>query len=100
VIILTAHGSIPDAVAAVKQGVFGYLTKPFDAKALLSECERAIAVSGGSAQSLDQAGDEEWRKEIITRNPAMEDCAREGAPRGGQRRERLHLRRVRAPARS
>jgi len=73
VIILTAHGSIPDAVAAVKQGVFGYLTKPFDAKALLSEVERAIAVSGGSAQSMDDAGNEEWRKEIITRNPAMED---------------------------
>jgi len=73
VIILTAHGSIPDAVAAVKQGVFGYLTKPFDAKALLSEVERAVAVSGGSAATSDQAGSEEWRKEIITRNPAMED---------------------------
>ena len=30
VIILTAHGSIPDAVTAVKRGVFGYLTKPYD----------------------------------------------------------------------
>src|SRR5688572_3457971 len=27
VIILTAHGTIPDAVAAVKSGLFGYLTK-------------------------------------------------------------------------
>jgi len=73
VIILTAHGSIPDAVAAVKQGVFGYLTKPFDAKALLAEVERAVAVSGGSTAAGDDAGNEEWRKEIITRNPAMED---------------------------
>jgi two-component system, NtrC family, response regulator GlrR len=72
VIILTAHGSIPDAVAAVKQGVFGYLTKPFDAKSLLSEVERAVAVSGGGAAAQDEAGSE-WRKEIITRNPAMED---------------------------
>jgi two-component system response regulator GlrR len=72
VIILTAHGSIPDAVAAVKQGVFGYLTKPFDAKALLAEVERAVAVSGGAAAAGDGGG-EEWRKEIITRNPAMED---------------------------
>src|ERR687891_103122 len=30
VIILTAHGTIPDAVSAVKGGVVGYLTKPFD----------------------------------------------------------------------
>ncbi len=27
VIILTAHGSIPDAVAATQQGVFSFLTK-------------------------------------------------------------------------
>ena len=41
VIVLTAHGTIPDAVAAVKRGVFGYLTKPFDAKTLLTEIGRA-----------------------------------------------------------
>src|SRR5689334_24068133 len=30
VIILTAHGSSPDAVAATQRGVFGCLTKPYD----------------------------------------------------------------------
>ena len=69
VIILTAHGTIPDAVEAVKRGVFGYLTKPFDAKALLSEVERAMAIAGGPGGD----GDDAWRKEIITRNPAVED---------------------------
>ena len=34
VIILTAHGSIPDAVAATQQGVFSFLTKPVDKDAL------------------------------------------------------------------
>ena len=29
VIILTAHGSIPNAVEAVQRGAFGYLTKPY-----------------------------------------------------------------------
>src|SRR5215213_370673 len=71
VIILTAHGTIPDAVAAVKSGVFGYLTKPFEARTLLTEIERAIALRGGSSESAD--GDDAWRKEIITRNPVMED---------------------------
>ena len=71
VIILTAHGTIPDAVAAVQRGVFGYLTKPYDAKALLTEVERALAMAGGPGASGD-AG-EAWRKDIITRNPAMED---------------------------
>ena len=32
VILLTAHGTIPDAVEATARGVFGYLTKPFDGK--------------------------------------------------------------------
>ena len=32
VIILTAHGTIPDAVSTVQSGIFGYLTKPFDSK--------------------------------------------------------------------
>ncbi|MDB5809907.1 MAG: two-component system response regulator GlrR [Betaproteobacteria bacterium] len=69
-IILTAHGTIPDAVAATKRGVFGYLTKPFDAQELLGEIERALAMGGGIQQSSD--GDE-WRAAIITCNPAMED---------------------------
>jgi two-component system, NtrC family, response regulator GlrR len=73
VIILTAHGTIPDAVAAVNRGVFGYLTKPFDAKALLAEVERAMALGGGAASGGDGSADELWRKDIITRNPVMED---------------------------
>jgi len=71
VIILTAHGTIPDAVAAVQRGVSGYLTKPFDPKALLTEVGRALAMAGGAREAGD-AGDE-WRREIITRNHAMDD---------------------------
>jgi len=73
VIILTAHGTIPDAVAAVKRGVFGYLTKPFDARELLSEVERALTLAGGPTSGPDGGTDDEWRNEIITRNPVMED---------------------------
>ena len=72
VIVLTAHGTIPDAVDATKRGVFGYLTKPFDAQALLTEVERALAVGGGIAGE-PQTSSDEWRSAIITRNPAMED---------------------------
>ncbi|HEU0290092.1 MAG TPA: sigma 54-interacting transcriptional regulator [Burkholderiales bacterium] len=71
VIILTAHGTIPDAVAAVQRGVFGYLTKPFDSKALLTEVERALAMAGGVRTNGEAAS--EWRRDIITRNPIMED---------------------------
>lgn len=72
VIILTAHGTIPDAVAAVKSGVFGYLTKPFEARTLLTEIERALTLGGGTSSNPGD-GDDSWRKEITTRNPVMED---------------------------
>ncbi len=70
VIILTAHGSIPDAVAATQRGVFGYLTKPFDSKDLLQQVEKAVAVSGGRNAKVN--GEADWRAEIITRSLAVE----------------------------
>ena len=42
VIILTAHGTIPDAVAAVQRGVFGYLAKPFDVDQAMEIIRRAV----------------------------------------------------------
>jgi two-component system response regulator GlrR len=71
VIILTAHGTIPDAVAATQRGVFGYLTKPFDGKALLTQVEKALQFSGGVAAN-DGSADDTWREDIITRSPEME----------------------------
>ena len=70
VIILTAHGNIPDAVAATQRGVFGYLTKPFDSKDLLSQVDRAISVSGARQEHSDS--DRSWRAEIVTRSPVLE----------------------------
>ncbi|NTU60151.1 MAG: sigma 54-interacting transcriptional regulator [Deltaproteobacteria bacterium] len=72
VILLTAHGSIPDAVNATKKGIFSFLTKPFDGKDLLAEVERAVTLGGGSG---DAAGTPEgsWKQGIITRSPLMED---------------------------
>ncbi len=72
VIILTAHGSIPDAVEATRRGVFSFLTKPLDSKALLEEVQRALRTSGGGAEQ--ETPDEEfWRCEIITKSPLMEE---------------------------
>jgi two-component system response regulator GlrR len=72
VIILTAHGSIPDAVDATRRGVFSFLTKPLDSKALLEEVQRALRMSGGGAEQ-GARGEESWRSEIITKSPVMED---------------------------
>jgi two-component system response regulator GlrR len=69
VIILTAHGTIPDAIAATNRGVFGYLTKPYDAKELIEQVERALRLSVSPTEGADQV----WRKDIITQNAAMAD---------------------------
>ena len=72
VIILTAHGTIPDAVAAVKKGIFGYLTKPYDAEELLHHIQRALTLHGGSA-SMQAGVGQLWREDIVTRSSLMED---------------------------
>ena len=64
VIILTAHGSIPDAVAATQQGVFSFLTKPVDKDALYKAIDEALEHSA-------PASDDQWRDTIITRSPVM-----------------------------
>lgn len=72
VIILTAHGTIPDAIEATKQGVFGFLTKPFDAKQLVSQVNKALEMGTPGEDSSDRYSDE-WRGDIITRSPNMEE---------------------------
>ncbi|GKX55178.1 transcriptional regulator [Leminorella grimontii] len=66
VIILTAHGSIPDAVAATQQGVFSFLTKPVDKDALYKAIDDALALKIPAS-----ASDDGWREEIVTRSPTM-----------------------------
>jgi two-component system response regulator GlrR len=76
VIILTAHGTIPDAVKATQRGVFGFLTKPFDSQELLQKVASALRVAGDvSVAGHDTSGD--WRSGIITRSPRMEDLLRQ-----------------------
>ena len=67
VVIITAHGTIPDAVTATQHGAFGFLTKPIDKDELMSTVERALKISG----SVEV--DEDWSSDIITRNSAMKE---------------------------
>ena len=49
VMILTAHGTLPEAVEATSRGVFSVLTKPFDCKVLLEHVTRALYIPGETA---------------------------------------------------
>ncbi|MDH3895574.1 MAG: sigma 54-interacting transcriptional regulator, partial [Chromatiales bacterium] len=67
VVIMTAHGTIPDAVKATQTGAFGFITKPIDKNELLDHINRALQVSGAAADA------EDWHAEIITRSAVMEE---------------------------
>ena len=77
VILLTAHGTIPDAVEATSRGVFTYLTKPFDGKALLDVIANAIAMEGAADTATDSGEIEAWRSEIVSRSNRMAEVLAE-----------------------
>lgn len=64
VILLTAHGTIPDAVEATQSGAYDFLTKPVDHAELIDRVRSAVAQSTGD-------GDQDWAEDIITASPVM-----------------------------
>ena len=75
VIVLTGHGDVPTAVAAVKRGAFDFVEKPFSDNALVDRVEQALRVSAqaiterrarqGVARLLAELTDRE--REVMTR---------------------------------
>jgi two-component system response regulator GlrR len=76
VILLTAHGTIPDAVEATARGVFTYLTKPYDARELLEKISQALAM-GSPVTTPSTGSDESWRSEIVSRSSRMAELLAE-----------------------
>ena len=75
VIILTAHGSIPNAVEAMQRGAFGYLTKPFDDKELKAKIDEGLSPQRmrGEIQRLKSLVNELYGMEnIVARSSAMQ----------------------------
>ena len=75
IIILTAHGSIPNAVEAMQRGAFGYLTKPFDDKELKAKIEEGLSPQRmrGEIQRLKSLVNELYGMEnIVARSAAMQ----------------------------
>ncbi len=73
VILLTAHGTIPDAVIATKKGAYAFLTKPINDEELINCLRNAIKISVSPTNAFTHnQSDNRWRREIITRSPLME----------------------------
>lgn len=76
VILLTAHGTIPDAVEATERGVFTYLTKPFDGKGLLDKIAAALSLSA-PARPAQRGSVDDWQSQIISRSSRMAEVLAE-----------------------
>ena len=83
VILLTAHGTIPDAVDATSKGVFGYLTKPFDSQILLEKIDQALQLSAPSHAQASlfsgsgPGGDDKWLAGVVFRSSRMAELLAE-----------------------
>ncbi|MBA4109010.1 MAG: two-component system response regulator GlrR [Leptothrix sp. (in: Bacteria)] len=77
VILLTAHGTIPDAVEATSRGVYTYLTKPFNGKALLETIGQALALGSPTDYSKSASANESWREDIVSRSNVMAELLAE-----------------------
>jgi DNA-binding NtrC family response regulator len=78
-VFVTAHGSVPAAVEAIRAGGYDYLTKPFDNDHLVLTVERALERRGLAARVAELEQDLSARSEfagILGRSPAILEVLR------------------------
>ena len=76
-IVITAHGTVEDAVGAMKLGAFDFLTKPFSPSDVLHLATRAVTEraapetvqTGGRARGHEATAPR--RRQIVSRDPAV-----------------------------
>jgi len=72
VVIMTAFGTIPQAVQAIRDGAFEFVTKPFDLEALKKILAAAMDDRvGGAAKRQNKSGPK--RTTFIAESPAMKE---------------------------
>jgi len=79
VILITAHGTVEGAVAAIKEGAYDYVTKPFEVADLLHTVSRALETSS-LRQEVARRREESYRsfgtRNIVADSTAMREVAR------------------------
>ncbi len=71
VIMITAHGTVDTAVAALKVGAFDYITKPFERAELRTVVEKAARTRELSERDVGPAPTEPGRFRLIGQSPSM-----------------------------
>jgi nitrogen regulation protein NR(I) len=71
VIVITAHGSVDSAVAALKAGAFDYITKPFEQEDLKKVIAKAARAHDLERQNVHASFGEGDRPPLVGEAPAM-----------------------------
>ncbi|MCC7535742.1 MAG: sigma-54-dependent Fis family transcriptional regulator [Deltaproteobacteria bacterium] len=71
VILITAHGTVDNAVEAVKLGAFDYVTKPFDREEFRHVVEKAVRSREHGKRDVVLASEERGRYRLIGQSPGM-----------------------------
>jgi DNA-binding NtrC family response regulator len=78
-VFITAHGTVKNAVTAIKNGAYNFICKPFDNDELLGIISGAVEVKklSDKVRALEsQVHSDEPFKEIIGNAPKLESCLR------------------------
>ncbi len=71
VIVITAHGTVDNAVAALKAGAFDYVTKPFEQEELRKVIAKAARANDLERRSLHEGSAEGDRPPLVGNSQAM-----------------------------
>ncbi len=71
VILITAHGTVDSAVAALKAGAFDYVTKPFEQEELRKVIAKAVRANDLERRNLHEGASEGDRPPMVGISPAM-----------------------------
>src|SRR5512139_1883546 len=71
VIVITAHGSVDSAVAALKAGAFDYITKPFEQDELRKVIAKAARANDLERQNLHTNLADGERPPLVGESPSM-----------------------------
>ncbi|MDX1388882.1 MAG: sigma-54 dependent transcriptional regulator [Acidobacteriota bacterium] len=76
VVMLTAHGTVENAVGAMKEGAYDFLTKPFDKDHVVEIVGKALGQGERSRQEFQGPLSEKAPCGIVGSNPAIESLRR------------------------
>jgi two-component system nitrogen regulation response regulator GlnG len=73
IIVMTAYGELDTAVAAVRNGAFDYLTKPFELKVAQRSIERALRTPVAAEPGKTEPAEENREGRLVGTSPAMQE---------------------------